>query len=216
MHNNVNDKRNLRSRNKLESMAGYPAFCKKTNGASLKTDGSSVQKASKKIESDFLNLYPKSNCTASELQIGAIIGKALRLAFHDAAEFDYNTRDKLGPDGCLSGDAQNNGLIVNDSIVNTLFEPIWQNYCDKISRGDFWALIASIAVEHAEPTNTIKIPRKWGRIDAKTCSTDLRLPNAKEGLKDIERVFVHQLHFTMDEAGLYFLYFLSKIKILFV
>ena len=39
----------------------------------------------------------------------------------------------------------------------TLLEPIWQRYCDLISRGDFWALIGKLSVEKADPTGTIDI-----------------------------------------------------------
>ena len=143
-----------------------------------------------------MSLYPKD-----DIGIGKIIGLAVRLPFHDAAEFDLNANDKFGPDGCLSSSPDNSGLVEADSIVNTLFEPIWQKHCDQISRGDFWVLIATIAMENADPTNTLKIPRKWGRVDATECSIQNRLPDAIKGSKDTERVFIHQMGLTMDDAG---------------
>ena len=178
-------------------ITGNSPFCKKTNGAPLTTDASKVFNATVYIEQEFLNLYPKD-----EIGIGKIVGLAVRLPFHDAAEFDQNTNDKFGPDGCLSTSPDNSGMVEADSIVNNLFEPIWQKYCDQISRGDFWALIAAIAMENADPTKVLKIPRKWGRVDAIECDIQKRLPDPIEGSKDTKRVFVDQMGLTMDDAGI--------------
>jgi hypothetical protein len=64
----------------------------------------------------------------------------------------------MGPDGCISDIAPNKGLKEPTSIVMTLLEPLWQKYCDLISRGDFWALIGNLSVETADPTGTMNIP----------------------------------------------------------
>jgi hypothetical protein len=46
----------------------------------------------------------------------------------------------MGPDACINIDP-NKALKEPASFVMTLLEPLWQKYCDLISRGDFWALI---------------------------------------------------------------------------
>ena len=68
-------------------------------------------------------------------------------------------------DGCISNTAPNLGLFETTSIVMTLLEPLWQKYCDLISRGDFWALIGKLSVEKADPSGTMNIPYYYGRVD---------------------------------------------------
>ena len=176
---------------------GNGAFCRKTNGALLVTDSNKVCFASKSIVRDFFNLNPANNENLKSL----ILGKVVRLAFHDAGEYDQNSVDNFGSDGCLSTDPQNVGLVEDTSIVNTLFEPIWQEYCDHISRADFWALIAAVAIEAAEPNGAIRITKLWGRTDNKECTASDRLPSGKRGLTELERVIVSQMGLTLTDAG---------------
>jgi hypothetical protein len=87
--------------------------------------------------------------------------------------------------------------------VTTLLEPIWQKYCDKISRADFWALTGKLAIEYSEPTKFINIPYQYGRIDNRDCSAGTgRLPNAQSGLSEVSRVIVKQMGLTMNDGGL--------------
>jgi hypothetical protein len=39
------------------------------------------------------------------------------------------------------------GLLEYDSPVVTIMEPLWQTYCDKISRADFWVMFAKLVVD---------------------------------------------------------------------
>jgi len=130
-----------------------------------------------------------------------IYGAAVRLAFHDAGEVHLGTSDLMGPDGCLSQTASNAGLTEASSVVNTVMEPIWQKYCDKISRADFWALFAKLAVEKADPTHTISIAYQYGRVDNTECSAGTgRLPSAGLGLTELNRVFVTQMGLTLHDS----------------
>ncbi len=53
----------------------------------------------------------------------------------------------MGPDGCLNTvDTSNAGLIESNQEIVTVLETIWQTVCDRISRADFWALVASLAL----------------------------------------------------------------------
>ena len=119
-----------------------------------------------------------------------------------AGEMDVRFADKNGPDGCLSATSANAGLIESTSLVTTVMEPIWQKHCATISRADFWVLFAKLAVERADPTNTIRIPFQYGRKDNYNCSTgENRLPGAQLGLTAISHVFVTQMGLTMNDAG---------------
>jgi len=139
--------------------------------------------------------------TASTASYADFNAKILRTSFHDAAEVDLtNSTDKNGPDGCLSSSHDNAGLIEPDSILLTSIEAMWQNSCDKISRADFWAMLAIIAVKQAEPTRTISIPYFYGRDDAAVCSyTGSRLP-VSELSTNIQTVFANRMGLSITDA----------------
>lgn len=173
-------------------------FCMKTNG-SLHPSYTDFDITFNSIKKDFLNQLPPAD---NPFQLCDALAQSLRLSFHDAGEADITSTDTLGPDGCISNSSDSNGLLEPTSYVTTLLEPIWQNYCDKISRADFWALIGKIATEYADPTHFIKIPYQYGRIDNRDCSAGTgRLPNAQSGLSEMSRVFVKQMGLTMNDGG---------------
>ena len=126
------------------------SFCKRTNYGSVASTLTNTCLSYFSIRRDFAALLPPTGTPANDLIRSGIFGKAIRLAFHDAAEIDITQADLLGPDGCLSPTAANAGLIafgaVNATIVDTKFEPIYQKYCHLISRADFWTLIAWFAI----------------------------------------------------------------------
>ena len=84
-------------------------------------------------------------------RVSNLLGSAIRLVFHDAGEVDIRTADLFGSDGCLADNAPNSGLKEKNTIAVVLIEPLWQQYCDKISRADFWVLFGKIAAESALP-----------------------------------------------------------------
>ena len=134
-----------------------------------------------------------------------LFGKSVRLAFHDAGEIDLtNPTDTMGPDGCMSSSPDNAGLVEPTSPVVAVMEPIWQHYCDKISRADFWVLFAKLVVEYTAKTSTdsISINYQYGRKDKTSCEAGSgRLPNAQDGIKAINQVFVKQMGLTLNDAG---------------
>jgi catalase (peroxidase I) len=135
--------------------------------------------------------------------LSALYGGAVRLAFHDAGEVDVRTTDLAGPDGCLSSSADNAGIVEPASVVVSILEPLWQQYCDQISRADFWALMGKLCVEAADPTRTISIPFYYGRTDSVgACEAGAgRLPGAEGGYASVKQVFVTQMGMTMSDAG---------------
>ena len=133
-----------------------------------------------------------------------ILAKALRLAFHDVGEIDIHSSDSLGPDGCLSNSSHNAGLL-SGTIVDTLFEPIFQQNCNKITRADFWALLGWLAVNISSGGN-VAIQYQYGRTDAVTCpliSGSHRLPGGQLGHNAVSYYFQNQLGLTLrDEVTL--------------
>jgi hypothetical protein len=138
---------------------------------------------------------------------------------HDAGEFDINTEDIAGPDGCLSSSGDNRGLGPDDkNALQTYWEPMWQKYCGLITRADFWALIGKLVTEQAAnrgaQATEINVPYFWGRPDnTEGCETGKdapdgpdgshhhRLPANKLGIDEVKRVFVTQMGLTMADAG---------------
>ena len=109
------------------------------------------------VSLDPLSLFPITSPAPSVLvanqkayRIANLIGAALRLVFHDAGEVDIRiAADRFGSDGCLANNGPNSGLKEVNVIARTIIEPLWQEYCDKISRADFWVLFGKIAAESA-------------------------------------------------------------------
>ena len=148
-----------------------------------------------------------------------LFGKSVRLAFHDAGEVDLTKpTDTMGPDGCLSSSGDNAGLVEPTSPVVTILEPIWQQYCDKISRADFWVLFAKLVLQYTALQNnngfySISINYQYGRKDKKYCEAGKgRLPNAQNGVKAIKQLFVNQMGLTMNDAGKLFLFLYFNIQ----
>ena len=174
--------------------------CAKLNGSPLNPTAAGICAAYKSIKGSFTSYLPKDQFALSDLY-----GKSVRLTFHDAGEADLtNPTDTMGPDGCLSSSKDNAGLVESTSPVVTILEPIWQQYCDKISRADFWVLFAKLVIEFTAKTSTdsISINYQYGRKDKSSCEAgNGRLPNGQAGLNEIQRVFVKQMGLTMDDAG---------------
>jgi catalase (peroxidase I) len=139
--------------------------------------------------------------TSDKSALSSIYGVAVRLAFHDAGEVDLNSVDSNGPDGCLAQVGDSSGLLETTSLVTTLIEPMWQQYCDKMSRADFWVLFAKLSLEKSSAYN-MSIPFHFGRVDNAVCDTGAgRLPAAGLGLDEFKRVFVNQMGLTLSDAG---------------
>lgn len=131
-------------------------------------------------------------------------GTALRLAFHDAGEFNIKTNDTLGMDGCLSQTGPNNGLQQPaTTLTNTVVEGFWQLACNKISRADTWALVGKLAAETASAIPGYRLPFYYGRKDSVTCAAGAgRLPAHQPGLSEYQRVYVNQMGLTIRDGGL--------------
>jgi len=181
-------------------------FCIKTKGKPPKKDAFDC----KVFQSIKEHYYEKVNRVIESNDVWAlsdIYAQPLRLTFHDAGEVDLtNPDDLMGSDGCLSDDPGNKGLVEAESLVYSLIDPLWQQYCDSISRADFWVLIGKLAVEKAAlPDGIINIPYQYGRKDNLECSAGRgRLPDAQQGFEGengIDQVFVKRMGLTKEDAG---------------
>jgi hypothetical protein len=178
-------------------------FCTKNNGGPAGMRHSDICFAVESVKKDFAALIKGKD----PVFLSNLYGAILRIAFHDAGEIDLRIlADKAGPDGCLSLSSNNFGIVDRSGTITTeVIEPMWQDYCDQISRGDFWALIGKLALEAADPTGTVlalSMPFYYGRVDRMACEEgNGRLPIAEKGFSEIKRVFVDQMGMTEDDAG---------------
>lgn len=176
---------------KLAETSSYPAVC---NKASI-SRGNLTCETLKLINTSYYNALPEDIINRTNL-----IALSIRVAFHDAAEFDLQSSDEMGPDGCLSSDSDNAGLIEDTSLIMTTLENIWQNYCDQISRADFWVYIATIAIRLSSGYK-ITVPYQFGREDSTNCSLgNGRLPSGQFFLNETENFFLSQLNLNNEDA----------------
>ncbi len=165
--------------------------------ASATTTTEDLQKVMYSVR-DEINTLLSSMTEAEQAQLYAT---AFKLIFHDAAEADLRTEDGYGPDGCLSYSSGNADLVAPTSIVNTVIEPMWQKYCDKMSRADFWVLFAKLALEKADGSHSLNLPFQYGRKDAKECGvSSSRLMDNQRGEADFFRVFLQQMQLSVNDA----------------
>lgn len=184
--------------NGLLSKPFKSGVCFKTNGRRITSPNSNnICNAYVSTKATLRKVMPKDNDTFA---LADIYAKAIRLAFHDAAEFDKSASDLSGPDGCLSNSLLNKGLIEPTSLVNTFIEPLWQSVCDQISRADFWALFAKIMAEEAALPGKMNIPFSYGRQDSAICPDYNRLPDAQKGINEVVDLFVTRMGLTLADG----------------
>ena len=187
------------------------SICHLNNGATLQSTAKTICLAYKNVRTSFNALISGAYNKGNPLAQSNLFGQAIRVAFHDAAEIDITQSDKMGPDGCLSDTAANNGLLLPTSLILSVLEPIWQQNCDKISRADFWVMFAHLAIQYADPTGSINIPYQFGRVDTTSCSAGSnRLPEAQNAKQAIKQVFGTQMGFSLAQTGLAFPVYLNK------
>jgi hypothetical protein len=149
----------------------------------------------------------------NEIESSAFKGIALRLAFHDAGEYENGAG---GPDACLSHTADNTGLFELDSLVATVIAPMWHGVCDRIGAADFIAMLSKVLVESsltASPDELfvfpseslsdihMNIPFHFGRVDNSVCEvSESLLPDAMLGFKTFESLFVDRLGLTLEQG----------------
>ena len=183
----------------------YP-ICAKTGGAQVLYSPQGLCSAHAGIKEQFLarvKFLEAQNTNAARKQLASMYGKAVRMVFHDAVDLDLTKPDLMGADGCI-GDAHDSaGLIEPTSPIFTVYEPIYQSYCDQINRADFYVLMGKLVIETAEPTHTIDLTFQYGRRETYDCSEGIgRDPDAQLGVHAIHDSFIVQMGLTYEDAGM--------------
>jgi hypothetical protein len=97
----------------------------------------------------------------------SLIGSALRLVFHDAAEYSpetFGTSDWYRSDGCINtADPSNGGIAASIALLDVAwttfkfpndparYPAAGQPFCSRMSRADFWVLAAQTMLQEACP-----------------------------------------------------------------
>lgn len=133
-----------------------------------------------KLQSSIADLVREKKC-------GPIL---VRLSWHDAGTFDRNKKTG-GPRACMrfagSGEstyAANAGLHIAQELLSDIAHKF-----TNVSASDLWAFAALVAIQ---TMGGPKIPFRYGRADAKSCSEsveDGRLPDATKGAAHIREIF---------------------------
>ena len=185
-------------------MAGS-STCLKLSGNPLVATAAGTCSAYKSIFAEFSALVASTGAYSDTNAIAQsnLFGQAIRLVFHDAGEIDVTqAADLMGSDGCLSNTSANKGLIEATSLVLSVLEPMWQRYCDQMSRADFWVLFATLSMQRADPTHSLSIPFQFGRVDSAACSAGAnRLPEPQNGAHAIQQVFLTQMGLSLAETS---------------
>jgi len=177
------------------------SICLKTNGNSIFPTDKSICAAYTGIRASFNALMVGQYSPANPFARADLFGQAVRYSFHDAGESDIRFSDGMGPDGCLSNTAANKGLLESSSLIQSVMDPIWQQYCDVIGRADFFVLFAKLVLEAATATGSISIPFQYGRRHNVNCIAGAnRLPDAQGGLEIYQQVFVTQLGLSLTDG----------------
>lgn len=98
----------------------------------------------------------KADPAHKSLDAANFVGGIVRLAWHDAAEFDPESADNLRADGCV--DLSNTGNAGLAEVIKEV-DVMWKPFCSKISRADFWVLIAKTVIEES----TSYVASEYGR-----------------------------------------------------
>lgn len=138
-------------------------------------------------------------------------GGIVRLAFHDASEYNATAADAFADgsplyraDGCVDLNHPGNaGLQPTIAALDALWAP---KHCAKISRADFWFFAAKVVIEESTPyiqadssifrIGNFSIPFHTGRVDRVSCPTvapTTSLPGAEGGADEIRRTLMDNL-----------------------
>jgi len=136
---------------------------------------------------------------------GHFFGGIVRLAAHDFMDYDRNSANPGGSDGCLDfSDPENAGLSDiwcddPDGLACPLKSLYDSAYSSFMSKADFWVASAN-AVIKITSVDELELPFRWGRIDSDTCAeSSERLP-AASGCTEVEETFIDRMGLSWTDA----------------
>ncbi len=151
------------------------------------------------IDADVMRIQ---NSISDPRQRGSFLGGLLRLAAHDAMDYDPRRSPRMGADGCYDPNHPNNaGLDFVWSDRSALRQLHVQKY-SHISKADFWIACANAAIRQTSIGQRLDMKNsfRWGRKDSVTCNGQGdRLPSTR-GCSQAEDVFLNRMRMTWEDA----------------
>lgn len=151
------------------------------------------------IDADIMRIQ---NSIIDLRQRGSFLGGLLRLAAHDAMDYDPSRSARMGADGCYDSSHPNNaGLDFVWSDQSALRQLYLQKY-SHISKADFWIASANAVIRQTSIGQSLDMKNsfRWGRRDADSCNRQGdRLPSTS-GCSQTEDVFLNRMGMTWEDA----------------
>lgn len=133
---------------------------------------------------------------------GGFLGGILRMAAHDAMDYDPSLPNPMGPDGCYDPNHPNNaGLETVWSDQSALRKLHMEKY-PHIARADFWIACANAVIRQTSIGQDLDMKNKfrWGRKDSDSCSGQAdRLP-VTTSCSQHEEVFINRMRMTWADV----------------
>jgi len=125
------------------------------------------------------------------------LGGIVRLAAHDFMDFNRNSNDRMGSDGCFDRSHPANAGLPEDVWCTTcwltiLYETKYKSF---VSRADFWIITANAVIRQTSVDNALDLRDTfvWGRQDRESCpGSGERLPTPA-GCEQVENVFIQRM-----------------------
>ena len=131
------------------------------------------------------------------------LGGIVRLAAHDFMDYDDNSSDPMGPDGCFDPSHPSNaGLPTDVWCANCTLKLLHDERYSRVSRADFWIAAANAVIRQTSINNSLDMRDTfmWGRRDRDECAgSGDRLPTPS-GCDQVERVLLGRMGLTWADA----------------
>ena len=130
------------------------------------------------------------------------MGGMLRLAAHDAMDFDGDADDKMGSDGCIEMMADPNKGLSTIWGKGTWLWNLYHNKYSHLSKADFWLIVSSAVVKHLSIGHALDMKETyyWGRKDRDSCEgSGERMPTT-ESCQQVEDAFIKRMGLTWEDA----------------
>jgi hypothetical protein len=131
------------------------------------------------------------------------LGGIVRLAAHDFMDYDGDSGDPMGPDGCFDpGHPSNAGLPEEVWCADCALKSLHDGRYSHVSRADFWIAAANAVIRQTSIDNALDMRDAfaWGRKDADACAgSGDRLPTPS-GCDQVERVLLGRIGLTWADA----------------
>ena len=115
-------------------------------------------------------------------------------------DFDQNSANQLGSDGCLDFNHPANAGLPDIWCEGCALTELYNRSFSSMSRADFWVAAANAVIRHTSIRSALELPFRWGRVDSDNCpQSSERLPEPT-GCTAIEETFLDRMGVSWTDA----------------